>query len=133
MEGIIILGLSLVVCIAVWRWYVKLTAKKEAANHKLFLECEKARWEAKEQRLLENEKYKVELEIKRTERMEIFAWSEVCSKQMAAFMQYLPTEDLKDFFLSEEVTAFLPLSIGPYLKNDFLKYLQPTNYDRIRL
>lgn len=91
----------------------RIKAKRDLKNHKIYLECMKARENNPliiklHKQLEDSRRFGVELK-------KCGEWATICSDIVIRNMNDLPQEDVDFFFLYEGLGAFLPISIKPFI------------------
>ena len=81
-----------------------------------YLEAEREREKNRMEMLNKFEEERYQRRKTQVEQEQVLHLSIACTKLMSRYQSILPEEDVKTFFLCEELTAFLPLTIKKHLK-----------------
>ena len=87
-------------------------------QYRAYLKCQREITEAQDRNTLYFEQRRLEREKRRREIEQCEYLSQKCSCIMFMFGRDIPKEDFNFFFLYEGHSAFLPLSIKPFLTQD---------------
>ena len=85
-------------------------------RHQEYLDCMLEIEEAKDRNTLYFEKKRLERERFYREMDQCIYLSQDCSRMVIMHRNDIPDEDFKFHFLCEGFSAFLPISIGPFIK-----------------
>ena len=123
MERLLYLTIVLIMVIGYWLISDRIQKKRKIKHAKLYAECM-----AEQEKNRQAIRKKFSEDRKKRERYmqecrQCSMWSGTCSDLVMKFNKELPDDVFADFYLQEGWTAYLPIEIGPLIKDTYLKYL----------
>ena len=122
MEYLGYLGLIAIMFLGYWLWLRREDIRKEK-HQKLYDECMIQQEENRQKIRNKFEQDRRKRERYMQECRQCVMWSQACSNLILKFSKEIPDDVFKDFYLQEGHTAYLPLEIGPLVKDSPYRYL----------